>query len=804
MSDLDPSLLQDFLTESGELIEQLDGDLVKLEAADPAEQADLLNACFRALHTIKGAASFLGLAEVIRFAHVAEDALNRLRKGEVAVSTEVMDALLQSADIVRAQIDDISAGSAITEAPDDLVAQLQAIIDGKAVADAAPAPAEAPPEGDTASAASSDDTPAVDPNMPPGKPLGLPAQKADLVDFMVTDLQDATPQLATVADQLLNDATRADAASNLAEIADNLEKTADFFELDDLTRVIRLLVEVADDLGAMPGELAPEVAVRVKTVQLLVDRQAEWLTKDYALAWSLDTFEQRFRELSQGVALPEDVTGQHGGDPEAILTLDGIVDGSATGQIDTPSAASIEPEPTPEKPQAEAAPEPKPEAKADAKSEAKPEAKSAPPAKAAAPEQTIRVEVSRLESLLNLVGQLVLSKNRLMGLSRQIQESNDDLEQGEAFTNAASELDRLTGELQVGVMRTRMQPLAKLFDRYPRVIRDIARATDKKIDLVIEGKDTEVDKSVLEALADPLVHILRNSADHGVEPPDVRKEAGKPETGVIRLTAEHQGSHVRVAIIDDGKGLNREVLGNKAVERGLVTAEKLATLSDEEVFRFIFEAGFSTAKQVSDLSGRGVGMDVVKTNIQKINGDVHIQSTLGKGTTMEIMIPLTVAIMPAMVVGVGGPLYCIPLQSIVEIVSPEDEQLYTVRGQQVMRIRDDVLPLIDLHDHLPLPPGEEHIETDEQHANRFAVVVAVGGQRVGLRVDKLVGQQEIVIKPLDDTYTQGGPFSGATIQEDGRVCLILDVVSLIKASASSSPAVVTATQVPQAPQPTPA
>ncbi|MEM1212915.1 MAG: chemotaxis protein CheA [Planctomycetota bacterium] len=795
MSDLDPSLLQDFLTESGELIEQLDGDLVKLEAADPDEQADLLNACFRALHTIKGAASFLGLAEVIRFAHVAEDALNRLRKGEVAVSTEVMDALLQSADIVRAQIDDISAGSAITEAPDDLVAQLQAIIDGKAVTDAAAAPAT----GDTPVAQSDEasEAPAVDPDRPPGKPLGLPAQKVDLVDFMVTDLQDATPQLAIVADQLLNDATRSDAASNLAEIAENLEKTADFFELDDLTRVIRLLVEVAEDLGAMPGELAPEVAVRVKSVQLLVDRQAEWLAKDYALAWSLDTFEERFRGLSQGVALSDDVAGKHGGDPEAILVLDGIV-------ADAPAAApASEPVAQPE-PTAESAPTPtdqaEPAAPAEPKAATKPEAKASPAApagKAAAPEQTIRVEVSRLESLLNLVGQLVLSKNRLMGLSRQIRETQENAEDGEAFVDAASELDRLTGELQVGVMRTRMQPLAKLFDRYPRVIRDIARATDKKIDLVIEGKDTEVDKSVLEALADPLVHILRNSADHGVEPTEVRKQADKPETGVIRLTAEHQGSHVRVAISDDGKGLNREILGNKAVERGLVTAEKLATLSDEEVFRFIFEAGFSTAKQVSDLSGRGVGMDVVKTNIQKINGDVHIQSTLGKGTTMEIMIPLTVAIMPAMVVGVGGPLYCIPLQSIVEIVSPEEDQLYTVRGQQVMRIRDDVLPLIDLHDHLPVPAAELDGATDrggEMQSNRFAVVVAVGGQRVGLRVDRLVGQQEIVIKPLDDTYTQGGPFSGATIQEDGRVCLILDVVTLIKASAASSTAVV----IPQA------
>jgi two-component system chemotaxis sensor kinase CheA len=302
----------------------------------------------------------------------------------------------------------------------------------------------------------------------------------------------------------------------------------------------------------------------------------------------------------------------------------------------------------------------------------------------------------------------------------------------------------------------------------------MARMTNKKINLDIVGKDTEVDKSVLEQLADPLVHILRNSSDHGVESPEDRVKAGKPEAGTIRLEAEHQGSHVRVAITDDGKGLDREVLGAKAIEKGMTTPEKLEQLSDEDVFGFIFGAGFSTAKVVSDLSGRGVGMDVVRTNINKLNGTINVMSKKGHGTTIEILIPLTVAIMPAMVVGVGAHMYSIPLQSIVEIVRPEPEEVRSVSGHPVMKLRDIVLPLVDMRKRLD--------ETRVEGGGRFAVVVAVGGQRVGLCVDKLIGQQEIVIKPLDDSYTQGGPFSGATIQEDGNVCLILDVVQLIRSN----------------------
>jgi len=373
---------------------------------------------------------------------------------------------------------------------------------------------------------------------------------------------------------------------------------------------------------------------------------------------------------------------------------------------------------------------------------------------------------------LNLVGQLVLNKNRVVAQTRMLEDLNIEQEKIESFNAAAADLDRLTGELQVSVMRTRMQPLAKLFDRYPRVIRDLARQTGKQIDLELVGKETEVDKTVLESLSDPLVHILRNSADHGVEMPEDRKAAGKNPKGTIKLQANHQGSHVRVAIIDDGKGLDREVIGAKAVEKGITTPDQLTNLDDSDVFRFIFEAGFSTAAKVSDLSGRGVGMDVVRTNINKLNGTINIESVKGKGTTIEILIPLTVAIMPAMIVEIGAHLYSIPLQSIEEIVRPEETEVSTIRGQRVMRLRDSVLPLVDMRERLK--------EIGPADGGKFAVVVAVGGQRAGLCVDRLIGQQEIVIKPLDDSYTQGGPFSGATIREDGRVSLILDVIQLIR------------------------
>lgn len=752
---IDPSLLQDFLTESNELIEKLDTNLVTLEGLDEGpQQQDLLNEIFRALHTIKGAASFLALTSLTTFAHAAEDALNRLRKGEVKVTPKVMDAMLKSVDVLRGMLVQIAANEPITPAPDQLVHQLHEIV-AQTAAGSAPAAAASP-------------APAAQPAAAPSVPanataLDLPPEKADLLEFMVADLKDAIRRVEQCLENTRKALDASEASHDLAEIGDSIAKTANFFKLDSLLAVAKILATIGARLNQVPEASLSEVYIRVEAIKILIERQAEALGKHLALTWPLDTLRQRIETLLSGQALDAAVAGSHGNNPNKLLDIDGVVPSSqgVESSVDPEAADFKSGDPIDTHDAADSTP-----------GAAKAQAGETPTSKGSVGEQTIRVEVTRLESLMNLVGQLVLNKNRVLSLARRMREHNLPHEVKEQIAVAAGDLDQLTGELQLGVMRTRMQPLAKLFDRYPRVIRDIARMTDKKINLEIGGKETEVDKSVLEVLADPLVHILRNSADHGVETPDQRKAKGKKEIGTIRLTAEHQGSHVRVEIADDGKGLDRERIGAKGVERGLTTAELLPTLSDSEVFKFIFAPGLSTAEKVSDLSGRGVGMDVVKTNIAKINGVINIASTKGQGTTIEILIPLTVAIMPAMMVGVGRHLYAIPLTTIIEIVRPEEGMVHSVAGQPVMRLRDSVLPLLNMREKLQ--------EIGEEPRGRFAVVVGVGQQRAGLIVDRLIGQQEIVIKPLDDRYTTGGPFSGATIREDGDVSLILDVIQLIR------------------------
>jgi two-component system chemotaxis sensor kinase CheA len=354
---------------------------------------------------------------------------------------------------------------------------------------------------------------------------------------------------------------------------------------------------------------------------------------------------------------------------------------------------------------------------------------------------------------------------------------------------AAGNLDRVAADIQLAVMRTRMQPLDKLFGKYPRLIRDLSRKTGKQIELVIEGGETEVDKSVIEELGDPLVHLMRNSADHGLEPPEERVATGKGPVGTITLSAANEGGSVKVLVKDDGRGLRREKIAGKAIERGLVSEADVANLSDKDVFNFIFLPGFSTADAVSDLSGRGVGMDVVRTNIEKLKGTIELSSTPGAGTTITITIPLTLAILPAMLVGVADEVYAIPLDAILEIVRPTAEQLTSIGDHPVMRLRETVLPLIKGSDALALPPDKQSAEQP------FAVVLTQNDKRVGLMVSRLIGQQEIVVKSLDALATGGGPgggtggqparrehaaISGATVRDDGGVSLIVDIAALIR------------------------
>ncbi|MFT7860370.1 MAG: chemotaxis protein CheW [Sulfurimonas sp.] len=401
--------------------------------------------------------------------------------------------------------------------------------------------------------------------------------------------------------------------------------------------------------------------------------------------------------------------------------------------------------------------------------------KAAAPAKKspAAVEQTIRVDVKRLDHLMNLIGELVLAKNRLIKINDDVEERYEGEEFLEELNQVVSIVSLVTTDLQIAVMKTRMLPVGKVFNKFPRMIRDLSRELNKKIELVITGEDTELDKSIVEEIGDPLVHIIRNSCDHGIEDPQDRIAAGKEEGGTIALKAFNEGNQIVIQIDDDGKGLDPEMLKNKSLEKGLITEKEADMMSDKEAYGLIFKPGFSTVAQVTNVSGRGVGMDVVKTNIEKLNGIIDIDSELGKGTSMKLKIPLTLAIIQALLVGVQEEHYAIPLASVLETVRISTDEIYTVEGKSVMRLRDEVLSLVHIGDIFEV---ERILETSE-HA--YVVVLGLGTSKLGLIVDTLVGQEEIVIKSLGEYLKGIEGIAGATIRGDGGVTLIVDVVALM-------------------------
>ncbi len=391
----------------------------------------------------------------------------------------------------------------------------------------------------------------------------------------------------------------------------------------------------------------------------------------------------------------------------------------------------------------------------------------APAAAAPAAETTVRVDTKRLDDIMNLVGELVLVRNRLSTLKSTME--------NEAMSKAVANLDLVTSDLQTAVMKTRMQPIKKVFGRFPRVVRDIARSLKKEINLELQGEETDLDKNLVEALADPLVHLVRNAVDHGIEMPDARVKAGKPRTGTVVLAAEQEGDHILLTIQDDGGGMDPAVLRGKVIEKGLMDADSAARLTDKECYDLIFMPGFSTKAEISDVSGRGVGMDVVKTRISQLNGTVDIDSVKGRGTIIIIKVPLTLAIMPTLMVKLHSRTFAVPLSSVSEIFPLDTRRTNHIDGQLVVMVRDKPLPLYYLQRWLTPGDGDSGIGQ--------VVMVHVGNQRVGFVVDQVLGQEEVVIKPLGALLHGLPGFSGATITGDGRIALILDVPSLMKAYA---------------------
>ncbi len=388
-------------------------------------------------------------------------------------------------------------------------------------------------------------------------------------------------------------------------------------------------------------------------------------------------------------------------------------------------------------------------------------------------ESTIRVDVERLDNLMNLVGELVLGRNRLAQIVSNIRLAGGLDAEHQELVDTTTQIDFITAELQNAVMKTRMVQIGRIFNKFPRLIRDLSREFQKEIELITEGEETELDKSVIEEISDPLVHLIRNAVDHGIETPEEREKLGKPRKGHVYLRAGHEGNHIVIEIEDDGKGIDPEKIKAKAVEKGIITADEAREMSTTEAYNLIFMPGFSTAQKLTSVSGRGVGMDVVKTNITKLNGMIAVQSEVGKGTRFVLKLPLTLAIIQGLLVRVADEIFAVPLSSVIEVVRTTKEDVNSIKGEEVIRLRDSVLPLIHVKDVYGVP--------GEARDDRFyTVVVGIGNRRYGLIVDEMLGQKEIVIKPLG-AYLENTPgIAGSTILGDGRVIMILDIGEMLK------------------------
>ena len=629
-------IMEDFLIEAFELIEQIDHDLVELEA-NP-EDLELLNRIFRVAHTVKGSSSFLNFDVLTELTHHMEDVLNKARKGELKITPDIMDVVLESVDMMKGLLESIRDNGSDSAAGIDIkniCVRLTQISEGEAPSAAAEAPAAPSPE-----------------------PVKEPEP--------VTPAVEAAPEVSD---------------AELSKLSDS------------------------------------EVEAEIE--RLLKVRKAE----------------DQARRASKGIA-PKS--------PEEIAP-----------------AASAAPAPA-------AKPAPSRERDADKKVPA------ASSSSAVAQEQTIRVEVKRLDHLMNLIGELVLGKNRLLKIYDDVEERYEGEKFLEELNQVVSSLSLVTTDIQLAVMKTRMLPIAKVFNKFPRMIRDLSRDLGKQIDLEISGEETELDKSIVEEIGDPLVHIIRNSCDHGIEDPETRKAMGKPEKGLVQLKAYNEGNHIVVEIVDDGKGLDADMLKSKSIEKGIITEREADAMSEKEAFGLIFRPGFSTAAKVTNVSGRGVGMDVVKTNIEKLNGIIDIESEVGKGTVMKLKIPLTLAIIQSLLVGTQEEFYAIPLASVLETVRVPIDDIYTIDGKNVLRLRDEVLSLVRLSDVF----GVEKVFDGGDHT--YVVIIGVAEAKLGIIVDTLVGQEEIVIKSMGD-YLQNIPgIAGATIRGDGRVTLIIDVGAMME------------------------
>lgn len=616
-------ILEDFLVEAFELVEQIDHDLVELEA-NPGD-LELLNSIFRVAHTVKGSSSFLNFDVLTKLTHHMEDVLNKARHGELEITPDIMDVVLESIDKMKTLLSCIRDNGNDTSIGMDIGPICQKLTD---ISEKGSLSADTPKEESTQAAPQAD----VQPQQP------VQNDSADEVD--VNSLSDA-------------------------EVEAEIERLLKVRKAEDQAR----RQAKANTPSPSPASAKPKEAVAAN-------------------------------------ANANKVPAQGSGNASAM-------------------------------------------------------------------EQTIRVDVKRLDQLMNLAGELVLNKNRIINIHNDVEERYEGEKFLEELNQVVAQLSVVTTDIQLAVMKTRMQPVAKVFNKFPRVVRDLSRELGKQIELEITGEETELDKSIVEEIGDPIMHMIRNSCDHGIEDPATRLANGKPEKGIIQLQAYNEGNHIVIEITDDGKGLDTNMLKMKAVEKKLITEKEADEMSDKEAFGIIFRPGFSTAAKVTNVSGRGVGMDVVKTNIEKLNGVIDIDSELGKGSTFKLKIPLTLAIMQSLVVGTQEEIYAIPLTSVLETVRVSIDSIYTIEGKNVLRLRDEVLSLVRLSDVFGVK------QVFESNDLVYVVVIGVAESKLGIIVDIMVGQEEVVVKSMGDYLQNIRGIAGATVRGDGRIMLIVDVAAMM-------------------------
>ncbi|MGN6527607.1 MAG: chemotaxis protein CheA [Burkholderiaceae bacterium] len=692
---------QVFFEEAGENLEQMEQKLLELNVE--AADDEELNAIFRCAHSVKGGAATFGFSDVAALTHQMETLLDKLRRHELAPTSAMVDVLLAAGDALKAQLA-VHQGSA-TSAPDtsELLFNIRAMAEGNAPAAAAPK-AAAPVAAPVAPAVES----------PTLKSMPVPKAHTRAIELVVGPLD------------------KPETADNLSEL---------FKEIEDLGTI-----------EPLDGGRAADGIRRFRVITTTSDSE---LLDLFTFHVARELIQLRPTDLGYGF-FPENA-----GAPAEEVPPD-------------PGYGFFEP--LPEAPGAEAAPAPAAPEASDAGAATAPAAAAAAAPKAAAgkpaeaksaaiDQATLRVSIEKVDQLINLVGELVITQAMLAQNSREGQ-LNQQLLAG------LTDLERNTRDLQEAVMSIRMIPMSMVFNRFPRMLRDLAGKLGKKVELVTQGEATELDKSLVEKITDPLTHLVRNSCDHGIESPADRLAKGKPEHGTVTLVASHQGGSIVIEVRDDGRGLSRQKLLAKARERGIDAPD---SLTDQEVYALIFAPGFSTADQVTDVSGRGVGMDVVKKNITSLGGTVEIDSAEGYGMSVKVRLPLTLAIMDGMSIGVGDECYILPLASVVESFQVAPGMIKTIGGSgRVVEVRDEFMPVIDLERVFDVP------RFDFEHVSNIMVVVEAEGGRVALLVDELLGQQQVVVKNLEANYRKVQDVSGATIMGDGRVALILDTGSLVR------------------------